>query len=78
MVALFTFTPQLCNISDMRYNLAIFLLTGVCNIDNDSEIQSQISSAASACSIQNTIASATFILSGDILRNKSSNRSRWL
>lgn len=77
-MALVTLTPQLCNISDIKYNLAIFLFTGVCSIDNDSEIQSQISSAASACSIQNTIASATFILSGDMFRNKSSKRSRWL
>lgn len=77
-MALVTLTPQLCNMSDIKYNLAIFLFTGVCSIDNDSEMQSQISSAASACSIQNTIASATFILSGDMFRNKSSKRSRWL
>lgn len=52
-----TLTVQLCRISDSKYRRAIFLDANVDGLANDSAMHSHISSAASACSMQNIIAS---------------------
>jgi hypothetical protein len=52
-----------------------FFGMGVCRMDKDSAMQSQISSAASLCSMQNTIASATFKRSGVMFLSRSSSLS---
>uniref|UniRef100_A0A1B0AFA3 Uncharacterized protein n=1 Tax=Glossina pallidipes TaxID=7398 RepID=A0A1B0AFA3_GLOPL len=55
--ALDTLTVQLCNMSDTKYKRAIFFEANVEGLPNDSATHSHISSAASACSMQNIIAS---------------------
>lgn len=55
-----------------------FFGRGVCKMDNDSAMHSTISSAASACSIHQTIASPILVLSGVKSRSMSSSLSLWL
>lgn len=64
--------------SDTKYSLAIFLLIAVAGFDIDSSMHSQISSAASAWSMQNIMQSPIFDRSGVMCRMRSSSRSRWL
>lgn len=52
-----TFTVQLCKTSDIKYKRAILFDAKVLELAKDSAMHSQISSAASACSIQKIIAS---------------------
>ncbi|KAI9577396.1 hypothetical protein GQX74_013639 [Glossina fuscipes] len=76
--ALDTLTVQLCNMSDTKYKRAIFFEANVDGLPNDSATHSHISSAASACSMQNIIASPILDRSGVKCRIRSSKRSRCL
>lgn len=64
--------------SETKYSLAIFFVNVVVSLERDSVIHSAISSAASLCSIQNTITSPILLFSGAKPRIKSSKRSRCL
>lgn len=73
-----TLAVQLYKISETKYNRAIRLLINVFGLSKDCSIHSQISSAPSACSMQNTIQSPIFDRSGVKCRIRSSRRSRCL